>query len=288
MPQLRGFTLVEMIVAITITGIVAVMVAVFLKSPVEGYVASARRAWLTDVADTALRRIARDVQAALPNSLRPNSACEASGTTVCGLELLLTTTGGRYSQDAAEDCFSSGCTSLSTLGSVIAADDELKGQHLVIYNLHNNDGGSCSASYPSAYCGAGSNNRAQISGSTDGGNSDSFSFDSTVFRPATGSPSRSFFIVSGPVAYACSGVGVSGGNGTGELRRYQGYAIAATPSWPPTGASGRLLAHRVSACRLNYAPAAAGTNGLLELYLEIMEGGERVGLYHEVHVDNAP
>lgn len=290
MRRLRGFTLIEMIVVITITGIIAAMVAVFIRSPVEGYVASARRAWMTDVADTALRRIARDVQAALPNSLRPNSACVASGTTACGIELLLTTTGARYSQDAADvaGCFAGGCTSLTTLGSVIAANGELVGQQLVIYNLHNNDSGACSNTYPSAYCASGSNNRVTITGSTDGGASDSLTFASTTFRPATGSPSRAFFVVSGPVAYVCDGVGTSGGNGTGSLWRFENYPIAGSATFPPSGGAPRLLAHHVSACNLNYAPAVAGTNGLLELYLEIMEEGERVGLHHTVHVDNAP
>lgn len=283
----RGFTLVEMIVVITITGIVAAMVAVFMRAPVQGYVDSARRAWMTDVADTALRRIARDVQAALPNSLRPNAACVASTATPCGIELLLTRAGGRYRQDAADaaGCFAGGCTTLTSLGSVITANGDLVGQRLVIYNLHNNDGGTCSATYPSAYCG---NNTATITGSTDAGANDSFSFASTVFRPATGSPARAFFVVSGPVAYVCANVGESGGNGTGELRRYEGYAITAAATFPPSGAAGRLLAHRVSACRLNYVPAVASTQGLLELYLEILEEGERVGLHHMVHVDNAP
>ena len=50
-----GFTLVEMIMVITITGIIGAMVAVFIRSPVDSYVDSARRAELSDIADTALR-----------------------------------------------------------------------------------------------------------------------------------------------------------------------------------------------------------------------------------------
>lgn len=286
---MRGFTLIEMIVVITITGIVAGMVAVFIRTPIEGYVDSARRAWMTDVADTALRRIARDVQAALPNSVRPNAACVASTTTPCGIELLLTSTGGRYSHDAADTgkCFvvGEGCTSLTTLGSVITANGERTGERIAIYNLYNNDGNDCSATNRSAWC---SHNLATVTGSTEGGGSDAFAFAKTEFRPGTGSPSRTFFVVSGPVAYVCSNVGSSGGNGTGELWRYEGYALAAAAAFPPSGATGRLLAHRVSACNFGYAAAVAGTNGLLDLYLEIMESGDRVGLYHEVHVDNAP
>ncbi len=275
----RGFTLVEMVLAITILGIIAAIAAVFLRSPAQAYVDTARRAWMTDAADTALRRMARDVQRALPNSLRPTASCSGN----CAFELLLTDTGGRYRHDDA--CFSTGCGQLKTLGNVIGANGEHVGRRLVIYNLHANEGGSCPAGNPSAWCGQ---NTATIIGSTEGGNEDVFTFASTTFSPGTGSPARAFFIVSGPVAYVCSGVGTSNGNGTGELRRYEGYAITPASTLPPPGVTGRLLAHRVSACRMAYRPTAVGTVGLLDLYLELTEAGETIGLHHQVHVDNAP
>jgi hypothetical protein len=62
-----------MIVVIVITGIIGGIVAVFLRMPVQGYVDSARRADMTDIADTALRRISRDLHSALPNSVRGGS-----------------------------------------------------------------------------------------------------------------------------------------------------------------------------------------------------------------------
>jgi len=49
-----GFTLIEAIIVIAITGIVAAAVAMFIRLPVQGYVDSAARAELTDIADTAL------------------------------------------------------------------------------------------------------------------------------------------------------------------------------------------------------------------------------------------
>ena len=84
-----GFTLVEAVVVIVITGIISAMVAVFIRAPVDGYIDSVARAELTDAADTALRRLARDVNAALPNSLRegPDGDC---------IEFLPTQGGGRY------------------------------------------------------------------------------------------------------------------------------------------------------------------------------------------------
>src|SRR5690606_15655966 len=87
----RGFTLVEMIVVIVITGIVAAAVAVFIRAPVQGYVDLVARAELVDEADTAVRRISREVRRALPNSVRLTSV---GGNNY--LEFLLTSTGGRY------------------------------------------------------------------------------------------------------------------------------------------------------------------------------------------------
>ena len=55
-----GFTLVEVIMVIVITGIIASFVGVFIKGAIDAYVDSARRAELSDVADTAVRRISRD------------------------------------------------------------------------------------------------------------------------------------------------------------------------------------------------------------------------------------
>src|SRR5574343_2009528 len=65
-----GFTLVEMIVSIVIAGILVSMVAMFGRRQVDAYIDVGNRAQLSDEADTALRRIARDLQSALPNSVR--------------------------------------------------------------------------------------------------------------------------------------------------------------------------------------------------------------------------
>ncbi|WEF34783.1 prepilin-type N-terminal cleavage/methylation domain-containing protein [Pseudoduganella chitinolytica] len=85
----RGFTLVEAIVVIVITGIVATFTAVFIRLPVQGYVDTAERLALADGADTALGRINRELRLALPNSVQVSNG----GTT---LQFVLTKAGGRY------------------------------------------------------------------------------------------------------------------------------------------------------------------------------------------------
>ena len=95
---------------IVIMGVIGGMVSVFMKGPIDAYFASTKRAALTDVADTTVRRIARDLHRALPNSIRND------GTTSC-LEFVPTKTGGRYrTQGTGALDFSSAVSSFNMLG----------------------------------------------------------------------------------------------------------------------------------------------------------------------------
>ena len=66
----RGFTLVELIVSMVIAAVVVGFIGMMIVTPVEAYISSARRAELSDSAETSMRRIAGDVRKALPDSLR--------------------------------------------------------------------------------------------------------------------------------------------------------------------------------------------------------------------------
>ena len=87
----RGFTLVELVITITLTTILVSFMSMFISGPVRAYNDQGRRAALVDLAENSLRRITRDVHRALPNSVR----LSASGSLVA-LELLNTVDGGRY------------------------------------------------------------------------------------------------------------------------------------------------------------------------------------------------
>ena len=89
--RMAGFTLVESVIVILITGILAAVVAIFIRAPVQGYFDTVRRAELTDQADLALRRITRDVRLALPNSVRLSTVGN-----VHYIEFIMTRSGGRY------------------------------------------------------------------------------------------------------------------------------------------------------------------------------------------------
>ncbi len=270
MRAFAGFTLIEAIVVILITGILAGIVAVFITRPVEGYADSVRRAELTDAADVALRRIARDVRLALPNSVRVMS----SGG-VHYIEFIITQSGGRY-RDRNTDG-STGGDSLSFTDATDWTFDVLgvlpamaANDFFVVYNL--------GVPGSDAYAG---NNRAvvqSIAGNTVTLGANPFASQS----PPLPSPSSRFQVVPGDVravTYACPAA-------AGNLTRHWNYGFNAGQIMPAGGSSGVLAAQ--AACVVDYVSAGTGRNGLLYISLTLSSSGESVTLFQQIHVDNSP
>lgn len=289
----RGFTLVELVVVIVILGIVSAMVAVFVTVPVRSYIDTAARAELVDIADTATRRIARDVRLALPNSVR----IDASGRY---MELLLTKTGGRYL--SVND---------NTPGNVLAFDTDplpatptnvfaivgaaptgaqtiVPGDFIVVNNL----GGATTpvdAYYCNAKCNRGTVSAVNGNNITLAANPFLVSDPSTLSIP---SPGNRFQVVTTPVTYFCA----PDANGGGTLRRFSGYAIG--PAQPvavgaaPLGTApvNALLAGQVRAC--NFALSVlANQRGLVSITLQLGtagSGGGLVTLQQQAQVNNTP
>lgn len=277
-----GFTLVEMIVVITITGIIGGIVAMFIRAPVQGYLDSARRAEMTDIADIALHRMGRDIRTAVPNSVRlPTPA----GSTY--IEFLPTKAGGRYRANPAggtgicgaagdELSFAAADTCFEILGPPITFDP----RDYIVVGSTQPDGNppydSTAAGILRMYLGA-------------PGAQTSVVLPGVQFPAFAELPSHRFEVVPGnqrAVTYSCEGVGVAGGEGTGTLRRYWSYGfnpVQALPSGPPNA----VLADRVSNCSFVYVPVNQ-RNGLVAITLGITRGSESISLYQEIHVDNTP
>ncbi len=280
LPQERGFTLVEMITVIVLTGILGGMVALFIASPMQGYVDSARRAEMTDIADTALRRIARDLRLALPNSVR---------VTLNGgsyyLEFIPTKAGGRYrvaSPGNILDFSSASDSSFDVLGPAVAATAS---DYLVIYNLGVPSATGCATS-PGADAYEGCNRRPIVSGGT------TLTFTAASYPLPFDSPGHRFQVASAPVTYVCAPA-MTGASGSGTLTRYWGYAFSATQPTSLATLSAvnapAVLANYVSGCSISYsAYPQAQHAGLVTLSLSITESGESVNLYNAAHVNNVP
>jgi MSHA biogenesis protein MshO len=279
----RGFTLIELVMVIVIMGVIGGIVSVFMKGPIDAYFASARRAALTDVADTTVRRMTRDIRMALPNSMHtPNPQCA---------EFIPTKAGGRYRADVDNssgaplgdildfDPTHAADTAFDMLGanSTVAGQAIAIGDLIAVYNL--------GPGINDAYVG---NNTSNVTGVTAGAlpNETHIAIASKLFPLPSGG--NRFHVISKDekvVAFVCSG---------GTLYRTTNSAMAKTAdgSACSTTAAGTLkvvpLANHVGSCGFEYNGTDLQSNAMARLWLSLTDSGETVSLYNEVHWGNTP
>ena len=293
----RGFTLVEAVMVIVIVGIIGGMLAVFIQAPVQSYADSLARAELTDTADLSLRRMARDLRMALPNSIRVNPA----GDTI---EMLLTRTGGRYlaAEDGVDnlpvlDFIDPANTRLTVVGALPGPEQLTPGRdYFVVYNL--GPGFEPANAYDLS---SPQRNIAQVASVDVPGNALVLADNPFANQlPPLPSPSGRFQIVSGAVTYSCA---LEPDGTTRLLTRQSGYPITSAQQDDPVRTSGRgqrnLLAGRVKSCRFDYQSLASQRSALVILALELQprllaarpasnSTEATVNLVHQVHVGNTP
>lgn len=287
----RGFTLVELIMVIVIMGIMASMITVFLKPAIDSYIDSRRRADLTDIADTAIRRMAQDIRRAVPNSVR-------SVSPTC-FQLVPTIAGGRYrmapnttanpnfpatSPDPYLDppmcAASTTCSAPLDTSQATTVFDVLtplttvpaKNDWIVVNNQNAGD----------VYAG---NNRGQISAApttpraTDGMHriqiaSTSFSngYDGGRFVAVANAEQTVFYSCVGNVLYRT----------VAAFTANQATTCAAT--------TGATVATDVASCNFVYDPNQGATqqSGFVWMHLQLTRSSESVVMTHGVHVSNVP
>jgi MSHA biogenesis protein MshO len=299
-----GFTLVEMVTVVAVTGVIAVVVWRGISLPVAGFMDLGLRAALVDTADLALQRMSREVRLALPNSVRITDgvtadlqSCTASAGGVCAVEVLRTLEGGQYRDEfdgtnndecsgpdddrlrmaAASECF-------EILGPLVNLPDAAGGATqaecmqgdvdcLVVFNT--------GQSGASAYAGE---NIAGIQAAT----ANSITYDISGGPAAKfplPSPRRRFHIVDMPVSFVCD-------SGAGTLTRFSDYDISAGQSTNPGGNSA-LLADQVQSCTFLYVQGVASRNALLTATLVVRDTDTQgdtndVRLVEQISVPNVP
>lgn len=299
----RGVSLIELIIVIAITGILASTVAILILRPIQGYDTQTRRSDLVDRAENALRRMQRDIRTGLPNSIR------IPGGTGQVIEMLNTINGARYRDepglngpnDHSGTQFQLTFTGPDTDGFNIvgtfpglavpfnSAGTNLR---LAIYNqgIPNAD------AYADAVVGAGARVITNPATATFTVNNDAHGDEHQItpngganFQFRWPSPAQRIFVVDRPISYICN-------LANGTLTRYDNYPIAAAQPVNPAIAplnnvntNVGLVADNVTACTFTYQAGSSQRSGLVTLAITVSDpdSGEQVRLLHQVHVDNA-
>jgi MSHA biogenesis protein MshO len=271
-----GFTLVELVITIALSTIVVGFMAIFISGPVESYTDQSRRAALVDLAENSLRRIARDIHRALPNSVRLN----LSGSVVA-LELLTTVDGARYrdrpppGNPSKRLQFSAPDDAFNSIGQFpnITRPFSSNSHYLSIYNVGVPGANAYELSNVITPPGT------QIDIDADAAPGEDNVRLSPAFKFSFASPGQRMFLVDGPATYLCDSADAIASNQND--RNSDAELLAA-------GADATLVANRVSSCDMTYAPGTSQRAGLVSIALAVTDTGETVSLLHQVHVDNVP
>ena len=261
-PQ-RGFTMVEMIIAITLIGVLSSMVAVFVARPIQGYLDTARRAELTGMADAVLKRMSIELRNAIPGSVRPVSPAAGSY-----IEFIPALGGGRYCSSSS-DCsnpmlnFGTGATTSGTFDVLgpLPSGMTANSDRLIIYNT----GLGGLDAYTNDNCAKLTNSASPLTYT----NATPFPFDS---------PSHRFFVApaSGPVRFNCTATAVQRIGGSSNFC-----------GLTPTSVTSTLASADSIVCAFRFSSVSA-SNGLLTLSITLTSSGESVTLINQIHVDNLP
>jgi MSHA biogenesis protein MshO len=283
--QSAGFTLIELVITITITVIVASFSAFMLSGPVSGFNDQARRAELVDSAESSLRRIGRDVRRALPNSVRITT--NGSITT---LELLNVVEGVRYRAgpppgDAnARLIFNTADGAFNSIGlfNAITKPFSSTTHYLSVYNV----GVAGANAYELINVITPPGTQIDIDAAAEAGE-DNVQLD-PWFQFAYPSPRQRIYLIDTPVSFLCD-------TATEKLTRYAGYAIATNQADRDSAAEllaaggvAALMSDNLTACTFTFTPGPAQRDGLVTMSLTVADACESIVLLQQAHIDNVP
>ena len=269
----RGFTLVEMVVAISISAMVVLFVAMFLAAPLGAFEAQSRRNQMVGDITAAWPRMQDDLSKALPNSVRTH----VNGNYVV-IEMLKVAGVTRYTSALGGNNFDAAGT----------VNGVFRGAGLVpnppaatAYFFSVNPG-------QSVYTLGNSMVRTPVQWTTTGTGAGVVTL-TTPPAFAFGSPRNRAYLVSGPVTYLCD---LRAAQRT--LRRYEGYALAAAQTSrdaPNEFAAGTntLIARGVTGCRFDASDQNLTNKAqTVSVLLTTTSNNDTVTLLHEARSEYVP
>lgn len=272
----------EMIATLMLFGLMAATLTVFFRPAFDTWMSTRSRSALSAEADQAMRRVLRDVQVAVPNSLRtPGTDC---------IELVPSSAGGRYRM--AVDTLTAGSAAADP-ATVTSSFDVLSplqrlpavGDWIVVDNQNPGD----------VYSGANRSAITAVSTPAAALGQHRLAIDPMQFP--LGYDGGRFTVVPDAqqaVFYVCSGASTTldaNGNAPGVLYRLRHYGFnAAAPTSCPATAGADVLATGLRACRFLYNANQGATqqSGFLQVQLEFTRNRETASLVFGAHVANVP
>jgi MSHA biogenesis protein MshO len=256
----RGFTLIELVVVITVMGILSVGAVSFITDASDGYANTVRRTELGSTMRLAAERVTRELRNALPNSVRVSGNC---------LEFIPVESGSTYLNLPVS-------IASATFDVAAPIDATMAGARIAVFP------DNPAAVYALADPGAVSPPAAF--GAPDAANVVRVTLGSPHRFPVE-SPERRLYMVREPVSYCVD---------QNRLWRYQNYGFNATQPTVaalPTSMPGRgLIGEGVAMAFPPFAVANATLtrNAEVSVDLEFTDGADALQIHHVVQLRNVP
>jgi len=285
----KGFTLVEIVIVISIMGIIGGLSAMVIGRSLDAYAALERRENLQTSVRLAVERISRELRHALPQSICVSDGASCVSNSQNRFYFVPVEAMGRYQDRAgvytspppiqrdrlpvmplSKNRFDVLSTNSANRLSNVTSND-----WAVVYSQNNTD----------IY--SGSNNvRQQINAvvqkdiQNDGDNTndiDQIQFPGNVSF-ANHSPSRRFYVVDNNNQVTLFYL-----SGTNLYRDTTSFSNPGTPS-----GNQRLLMQNVQSCTFTYTPGSQQRAGLLRIDISVSKQNETIQVIHNAHVYNTP
>lgn len=235
MRRSRGFSLIELVVALTIAVVVVGFIATFITVPVRAHVAQARRGELAGSAEMITRAMAEDVRTALPGSPR---AYVAGGRVV--LEMIPVLGVVRYCDELGATCPDKLDFAVADTQFDVAEDSQdVAAGFVAVTDNDPTDAVSAQDAYSlTNTIAAAQDTTAHLVRLT------------APFQFLDRSPNNRAFFVSNVTRYECD-------TNAGTLRRFVGRPLPAAAGPLAVGTPSDLIARDVTACRFTFVPPPA-------------------------------